>query len=112
MLVHAISEVATQLVAMTGNIHAQNFGDVCAQAPSAQADSYARQLVGNVKWGAIWTLLGCGAASGALMAVGKFANAGRAAQLGASGLFWTVIGAIVSVCIYGILIAIVGNGGC
>ena len=110
MIGHAISEVATQLVAMTGNIHAQNFGDVCAQAPSGEADSYARQLIGNVKWGVIWTIIGCGFASAALMVGGKVFNSGRAAQIGSGGLFWTVLGAIVFACIYGILTAIVGNG--
>ena len=42
--------------------------------------------------------------------VGKFGQMGRAAQLGASGLFWTVIGAIAFVTIYAILNGIVGNG--
>lgn len=98
------------ITAAAGHIAAQGFGDVCAQAPSAEADSYARQLVGNVKWGVIWLLIGCGFASAGLMVVGKFSNSGKAAQIGASGAFWTVIAAIVFACIYGIIMAVVGNG--
>ena len=106
MIIHAISEVAAQLVAAAPG----GFGDVCAQAPSEEANAYARQIVGWVKWGGIWSIIGCGFASAVLMFVGKFFNAGKAAQIGSGGLFWTVIGAIAFACIYGILIAIVGNG--
>ena len=34
MIIEAISEVATQMVALTGNIQAEGVGDVCAQAPT------------------------------------------------------------------------------
>lgn len=109
MFIEAISEVAT-FVATNGHIAAEGFGDVCAKAPSAEADGYARDLVGNVKWAVIWTIIGCGFASAGLMVGGKIAQSGRAAQLGASGAFWTVIGAIIFAVIYGILKGIVGNG--
>ena len=53
---------------------------------------------------------GAGFASSGALIVGKFGQMGRAAQIGASGLFWTVIGAIAFVTIYAILNGIVGNG--
>lgn len=106
MIIHAIADIATQLVSTAPG----GFGDVCAQAPSEEADDFARQLVGNIKWGVIWTIIGCGFLSAAMMVGGKFANSGKVAQVGSSGLFWTVIGAVAFACIYGILMAIVGNG--
>lgn len=83
--------------------------DVCAQAP-AGVDPYVRDVLGWVKYGVIAVIIGAGFASTGAMIVGKLANMGRAAQVGASGLFWTVIGAIAFVVIYGILNGIVGNG--
>ena len=98
------------ITAAADHIAAQGFGDVCAKAPSAEADSYARQLVGFVKWGVIWTLIACGFGSAATMVVGKVSSSGRAAQIGSSGMFWTVMGAIGFAVIYGIVIGITGNG--
>ena len=46
---------------------------------------------------------------GALV-IGKLGSMGRAAQVGASGLMWTIGGAVAFVVIYGILNGIVGNG--
>lgn len=110
MMIETISEVATQMVALTGNIQAKGFGDVCARAPSAEADSYARQIVGWVKWGCIWTLIGAGFASAVLMGIGKVTQSGRAAQIGSTGMFWTVISAVGFAVIYGIITGITGNG--
>ena len=110
MIVHAISEVATQLVANVGTtIKAEGVGNVCAQAPTGVAP-YVAQILGWVKYGVIAIIIGAGFASCGAVIVGKFGQMGRAAQLGASGLFWTVIGAIAFVCIYAILNGIVGNG--
>ncbi len=110
MFIEAISEVATHVTSLVGDVRAQNFDDVCAAAPSEEADGFARQLVGWVKWGVIWTLIGCGSASAGLMVGGKLAQSGKAAQIGSAGSFWTVIGAIFFAVIYGIIKAIVGNG--
>ena len=110
MIVHAISEVATQLVANAGTtIRAEGVSNVCAQAPTGVAP-YVAQILGWVKYGVIAIIIGAGFASSGALIVGKFGQMGRAAQLGASGLFWTVIGAIAFVCIYAILNGIVGNG--
>jgi hypothetical protein len=109
MIVHAVVEVATQALAATGNVRADGVGDVCAQAPDGVAP-YVRELLGWVKYGVIAIIIGCGFASTGAMVVGKIASMGRAAQVGASGLFWTVIGAIAFVVIYGVLDGIVGNG--
>jgi hypothetical protein len=108
MFIEAISEVVTQVVAAAGNVG--GIGDVCAKAPSQEADGFARDVVGWVKWGVIWTIIGAGFASVGLMVGGKISHSGRAAQIGSSGLFWTVIGAISFAVIYGILKAILGNG--
>lgn len=110
MIIEAISEVATQATALVSDVRAQGFSDVCASAPSADADGFARDLVGWVKWGVIWIIIGCGFGSAGLMVGGKVTQSGRAAQIGASGMFWTVLGAIAFAVIYGILIAIVGAG--
>lgn len=110
MILHAISEVATQLVAATGSrITADGVSNVCAKAPDGVAP-YVKEVLGWVKYGVIAIIIGAGFASAGALIVGKFGQMGRAAQLGASGLFWTVIGAIAFVCIYAILDGIVGNG--
>ena len=83
--------------------------DVCAKAP-AGVQPYVEDVLGWVKYGVIALIIGAGFASVGALVVGKLGSMGRAAQVGASGLFWTVIGAIAFVTIYGILNAIVGNG--
>lgn len=108
MFIEAISEVATQIVA-SGNIRAESVGDVCAQAPTG-VTPYVNDVLGWVKYGVIAIIIGAGFASSGALIVGKLGQMGRAAQIGASGLFWTVIGAIAFVCIYAILNGIVGNG--
>jgi hypothetical protein len=109
MLVHAISEVAPQMVALTGDLQAEGISDVCAQAPTG-VEPHVNDILGWVKYGVIAIIIGAGFASSGALIVGKFGQMGRAAQIGASGLFWTVIGAIAFVTIYAILHGIVGNG--
>jgi hypothetical protein len=108
MFIEAISEIATQIVA-SGTIKAEGVGDVCASAPTGVAP-YVNDILGWVKYGVIAIIIGAGFASTGALIVGKFGQMGRAAQLGASGLIWTVIGAIAFVTIYAILNGIVGNG--
>ncbi|MEP9385538.1 hypothetical protein [Nocardioides sp. KR10-350] len=109
MIMHAITEVATQMVALSGQIKAQGVDNVCAKAPTGVAP-YVHDILGWVKYGVIAIIIGAGFASSGALIVGKFGQMGRAAQLGASGLFWTVIGAIAFVTIYAVLNGIVGNG--
>ena len=109
MFIEAISEVATQMAAATGTPHAEGVGDVCAKAPTG-VEGYVNQVLGWVKYGVMALIIGAGFASVGAMVVGKIGSMGRAAQVGASGLFWTVLGAITFVVIYGILTGIVGNG--
>jgi len=108
MFIETISEVATQIAA-AGNIKAEGVGNVCAQAPTG-VTPYVNDILGWVKYGVIAIIIGAGFASVGAMIVGKISSSGRAAQVGASGMFWTVIGAIAFVCIYAILNGIVGNG--
>ncbi|EON25027.1 hypothetical protein CF8_0928 [Nocardioides sp. CF8] len=109
MIIHAISEVAIQMVTLTGAIHAEGVGNVCA-APPAGVEPYVKDILGWVKYGVIAIIIGAGFASVGAMIVGKMGSMGRAAQVGASGLFWSVLGAVAFVVIYGILNGIVGNG--
>lgn len=108
MFIETISEVATQLAA-GGNIKAEGVGNVCAQAPTG-VKPYVNDILGWLKYGVIAIIIGAGFASAGALIVGKFGQMGRAAQIGASGLFWTVLGAVVFVTIYAILNGIVGNG--
>jgi len=109
MIIQIISEVAIQMVTVADDVKAPAIGDVCASAPTG-VDTYVKDILGWVKYGVIAIIIGSGFASVGAMIVGKIASMGRAAQIGASGLFWTVIGAIAFVVIYGILNGIVGNG--
>ncbi|GAW52559.1 uncharacterized protein PD653_3027 [Nocardioides sp. PD653] len=90
-------------------IKAGPVNNVCASAPDGVAP-YVDQVLGWVKYGVIAIIIGCGFASAGALLVGKFGQMGRAAQIGASGLFWTVGAAIAFVCIYAILNGIVGSG--
>lgn len=109
MIIQAITEIATQVVTATGDVQYRAIGDVCAKAPEG-VDPYVKDVLGWVKYGVIAIIIGCGFASVGAMIVGKIGSMGRAAQIGASGLFWTVLGAIAFVVIYGVLNGIVGNG--
>ena len=120
MLIETITEAVTQLapqlatqlapqLATAGSLRAGGVGNVCAQAPTG-VEPYVNDILGWVKYGVIAIIIGAGFASAGALVVGKFGQMGRAAQIGASGLFWTVIGAVAFVCIYAILNGIVGNG--
>lgn len=109
MFLEAITEVATQVTALTGGIQADGMGNVCAKAPQG-VQPYANDVVGWIKWGVIVLIIGAGFASVGAMVAGKVTSSGRAAQIGASGMFWTLIGAIAFVTIYAVLNGIVGNG--
>ena len=109
MYIEAISEVATLMTALTGDLQAKGVGNVCA-APPAGVETYANDIIGWIKWGVLVLIIGAGFASVGAMVAGKISSSGRAAQIGASGMFWTVIGAIAFVTIYAILNGIVGNG--
>lgn len=109
MIIDAISEVATQMMALTGDVRSEGVRDVCARPPTG-VEPYVNQILGWVKYGVIAIIIGAGFASTGALIVGKTGQMGRAAQVGASGLFWTVIGAIAFVTIYAILNGIIGNG--
>ena len=86
----------------------QAINDVCAQAPTG-IDRYADMLLGWVKYGVAAVIIAGGFVSIGALVVGKFGSMSRAAQLGASGLIYSVLAAVGYVTIYGILNAIVGN---
>jgi hypothetical protein len=82
--------------------------DVCAQAP-AGIDQYADLLLSWVKYGVAAVIIAGGFISVGTLVVGKLGSMSRAAQLGASGLVYSVLAAVGYVTIYGILAAIVGK---
>jgi hypothetical protein len=109
MIINAITETLTRAVVVSGGVRVAAINDVCAKAPTG-VDGYVSDVLGWVKYCVIAIIIGAGFASIGAMVVGKIGSMGRAAQVGASGLVWTVIGAIAFVTIYGVLKAIVGNG--
>lgn len=109
MIIEAINETATHMVALNGDTNIRAIADVCAKAPVG-VEGYVNQILGWVKYGVIAIIIGAGFISAGSMVIGKVGSMARASQFGASGLFWTVLGAIVFVVIYGVLNAIVGNG--
>ena len=108
MIIQALSEIVIQVVAVAGE-EISPIGNVCA-APPAGVEPYVKDILGWVKYGVIASIIGAGFASIGAMIVGKMGSMGRAAQVGASGLFWSVLGAVAFVVIYGVLNGIVGNG--
>lgn len=86
----------------------QAINDVCAQAPTG-IDRYADMLLGWVKYGVAAVIIAGGFVSIGALVVGKLGSMSRAAQLGASGLIYSVLAAVGYVTIYGVLNAIVGN---
>ena len=86
----------------------QAINDVCARAPSG-IDRYAEMLLGWVKYGVAAVIIAGGFVSIGALVVGKLGSMSRAAQMGASGLIYSVLAAVGYVTIYGILNAIVGN---
>lgn len=85
----------------------QAINDVCAQAPTG-IDRYADMLLGWVKYGVAAVIIAGGFVSIGALVVGKLGSMSRAAQMGASGLIYSVLAAVGYVTIYGILNAIVG----
>ena len=67
-------------------------------------------LLGWVKYGVAALIIGAGFLSVGAMVIGKLGSMSRAAQMGASGLVWSIIAAVAYVTIYGVLWAIVGKG--
>ncbi len=82
--------------------------NVCAKAPTG-VEKYADLLLGWVKWGVAAVIIGAGFISVAALVIGKLGSMSRAAQMGASGLVYSVLAAVAYVTIYGILSAIVGK---
>jgi hypothetical protein len=82
--------------------------DVCAKAP-AGIDQYADLLLSWVKYGVAAVIIAGGFISVGMLVVGKLGSLSRAAQMGASGLVYSVLAAVGYVTIYGILAAIVGK---
>ena len=109
MFIDAAYELVTHGVTLLGLARADGVGNVCA-APPAGVEPYVKDILGWVKYGVIAIIIGAGFASVGAMIVGKLGSMGRAAQVGASGLFWSVLGAVAFVVIYGVLDGIVGNG--
>ncbi|WP_234411090.1 MULTISPECIES: hypothetical protein [Nocardioides] len=83
--------------------------DVCAKAPPG-VDTYTDLILGWVKYGVLGLILAGALISIGAMVVGKIGSMGRAAQMGASGLVWAVLAAVAYVVIYGVLVAITGQG--
>ena len=83
--------------------------NACAQAPPG-VDAYTDMLIGWTKYGVAALIIAAGFISIGAMIIGKLGSMGRAAQMGASGLVYSVLAAIAYVTIYGILWAIVGKG--
>ena len=83
--------------------------NVCAQAPTG-LEPYTDMLLSWVKYGVAAMIIAGGFISIGAMIIGRVATMSRAAQMGASGLVWSVLAAIGYVTIYGVLWAIVGKG--
>jgi hypothetical protein len=86
----------------------QAINDVCAQAPTG-IDRYADMLLGWVKYGVAAVIIAGGFLSVGALVIGRLGSMSRAAQMGASGLIYSVLAAVGYVSIYGILNSIVGN---
>lgn len=86
----------------------QAINDVCAQAPTG-IDRYADMLLGWVKYGVAAVIIAGGFVSVGALVIGRLGSMSRAAQMGASGLIYSVLAAVGYVSIYGILNSIVGN---
>ena len=86
----------------------QAINDVCAKAPVG-VDRYVDLLLSWVKYGVAAVIIGAGFIAVGALVVGKLGSMSRAAQLGASGLIYSVLAAVAYVTIYGILNAIVEN---
>ena len=83
---------------------------MCAKAPTEEADGYANDILGWVKYGGIASSSAAGFASAGRCSWASSSRRAKPPRSARRGLFWTVIGAIAFVTIYGILNGIVGNG--
>ena len=86
----------------------QAINDVCAKAP-AGIDQYTDLILSWVKYGVAAVIIAAGFVSVGALIIGKLGSMSRAAQMGASGLIYSVLAAVGYVTIYGILDAIVGK---
>lgn len=86
----------------------QAINNVCAKAPVG-VEKYADLLLSWVKYGVAVVIIAGGFVSVGALVVGKLGSMSRAAQMGASGLIYSVVAAVGYVTIYGILTAIVGS---
>jgi len=82
--------------------------NVCAKPPTG-VEHYADLLLSWVKYGVAAVIIAGGFISVGALVIGRLGSMSRAAQLGASGLVYSVLAAIGYVTIYGILNAIVGG---
>ena len=82
--------------------------NVCAKAPTG-IGQYTDLLLSWVKYGAAAVIIAGGFISVGALVIGKLGSMSRAAQMGASGLIYSILAAVGYVTIYGILTAIVGN---
>ena len=85
-----------------------DINNVCAKAPTGIAQ-YTDLLLSWVKYGVAAVIIAAGFISVGAMVVGRLGSMSRAAQVGASGLVYTILAAVAYVTIYGILWAIVGK---
>ena len=92
----------------TSPMMTEAINNVCAKAPTG-IDKYTDLLLGWVKYGVAAVIIAAGFIAVGALVVGKLGSMSRAAQMGASGLIYSVLAAIGYVTIYGILNAIVGN---
>lgn len=88
---------------------ALDINNVCAKAPAGVAQ-YTDLLLSWVKYGVAAVIIAAGFISVGAMVVGRLGSMSRAAQVGASGLVYSILAAVAYVTIYGILWAIVGKG--
>lgn len=109
MLIPLVAEAAMHSLSLGIDVQARGVADVCAQAPQG-VRPHVNEILGWIKYGVIAIIIGAGFVSTGALVVGKFGQMGRAAQVGAGGLMWTVLGAIAFVTIYAILNGIVGAG--
>lgn len=82
--------------------------NVCAKAPTGIAQ-YTDLLLSWVKYGVAAMIIVGGFVSVGALIIGRLGSMSRAAQMGASGLIYSILAAVAYVTIYGILNGIVGG---
>jgi hypothetical protein len=82
--------------------------NVCAKAPTG-VSQYTDLLLSWLKYGVAAVIIAGGFISVGALIIGRLGGMSRAAQMGASGLIYSVLAAVGYVCIYGILNGIVGG---